>query len=100
MRLRGVPFTDQNSPPTRIFPSGWSASVTAMSFKAGIQAAVGIEPGHAVAAGIPHLGEEPADQQFPVGLYSNGINIAIKTRLERGIHAARLGFGTGAKKYS
>ncbi len=62
--------------------------------KAGIQRAVGIEPGNAAPADGTHFGEEPADQEFGVGLDSDGKNIAIEPGLECGVHGTGLGFGS------
>ena len=48
--------------------------------------------------GIRKTENDAVDQQLVVGLDPDGKNIAVKTGLERGIHAAGLGLGTGAKQ--
>ena len=92
MRLHVCPPRLVKAPPTKILPSGWTASAKGVSFALGSNESaspvVGIEPGDLPARLSADVGEISTDQDLAVSLDRDRMDPIVRARIECAVERA------------
>lgn len=72
-----------------LYDRGTNRTVHVYRCKAGVEAAVGIQPGDAVAGGACNGGKRAGDDQLAIGLLRQCVHVAVGIRIEPGVKILR-----------